>query len=47
MQYFEMSNVERLSINRKIKRKKKIRFLVIFILILLFILSCFFWRYNL
>lgn len=42
MQYFEMSNVERLSINRKIKRKKKIRFLVIFILILLFILSCFF-----
>lgn len=41
MQYFEMSNVERLSINRKIKRKKKIRFLVIFILILLFVLSCF------
>ncbi len=41
MQYFEMSNVERLSINRKIKRKKKIRLLVIFILILLFITSCF------
>ena len=40
MQYFEMSNMERLSIKRKIKRKKRIKFIVVLILIFSIIVCC-------